>query len=75
MFMNIPTTRLFWAGFFIYRTQRREDAEILVPQVNNCLEDSTISNPVHTSETRMCGGFSSYSFYCLEGSTSTKGHV
>ena len=21
----------------------------------NCLEDSTIRNPVHTSETRMCG--------------------
>ena len=23
--------------------------------VRNCLEDSTIRNPVHTSETRMCG--------------------
>ena len=23
--------------------------------VQNCLEDSTIRNPVHTSETRMCG--------------------
>ena len=25
------------------------------PQVLNCLEDSTFSNPVHTSATRMCG--------------------
>ena len=27
-----------------------------VPQVRNCLEGNTMSNPVHTSETRMCGG-------------------
>ena len=27
-------------------------------QALNCLEDSTMSNPVHTSETRMCGGYS-----------------
>ena len=26
--------------------------------VQNCLEDSTIRNPVHTRETRMCGGYS-----------------
>ena len=24
-------------------------------QVKKCLEDNTMSNPVHTSETRMCG--------------------
>ena len=24
----------------------------------SCLEDSTIRNPVHTRETRMCGGYS-----------------
>jgi len=29
-----------------------------------------MSNPVHTSETRMCGGSSLKNFYCLEGSTS-----
>ena len=38
--------------------------------VRNCLEDSTIRNPVHTSETRMCGGYSANPHYCLEGSTS-----
>ena len=27
-----------------------------VPGVLKCLEGNTISNPVHTSETRMCGG-------------------
>ena len=27
-------------------------------QALNCLEDSTMSTPVHTSETRMCGGYS-----------------
>ena len=29
--------------------------KILVLHVKKCLEDSTMSNPVHTSETRMCG--------------------
>ena len=28
---------------------------IQLSQVRNCLEGNTISNPVHTSETRMCG--------------------
>ena len=37
--------------------------------VQNCLEDSTIRNPVHTRETRMCGGYSANPYYCLEGST------
>ena len=37
--------------------------------VQNCLEDSTIRNPVHTRETRMCGGYSANPHYCLEGST------
>ena len=37
--------------------------------VRNCLEDSTIRNPVHTRETRMCGGYSANPHYCLEGST------
>ena len=36
----------------------------------SCLEDSTIRNPVHTRETRMCGGYSANPHYCLEGSTS-----
>ena len=35
----------------------------------SCLEDSTIRNPVHTRETRMCGGYSANPHYCLEGST------
>ena len=29
---------------------------IQVSEAMNCLEDSTMSNPVHTSEARMCGG-------------------
>ena len=29
--------------------------KILVLHVKKCLKDSTMSNPVHTSETRMCG--------------------
>ena len=29
--------------------------KILVLHFKKCLEDSTMSNPVHTSETRMCG--------------------
>ena len=29
--------------------------KIQVLHVKKCLEDSTMSNPVHTSETRMCG--------------------
>ena len=28
-----------------------------VPYVTTCLEGNTMSNPVHTSETRMCGDF------------------
>ena len=40
-----------------------------VSQVMNCLEGNTMSNPVHTSETRMCGGIKTYPLYCLEGST------
>ena len=28
---------------------------IQISQVRNCLEGNTMSNPVHTSETRMCG--------------------
>ena len=35
----------------------------------SCLEDSTIRNPVHTRETRMCGGYSANPNFCLEGST------
>ncbi len=38
-------------------------------QALNCLEDSTMSNPVHTSETRMCGDIVPIPSYCLEGST------
>ena len=38
-------------------------------QALNCLEDSTMSNPVHTSETRMCGGYSANPILLLEGST------
>ena len=38
--------------------------------VRNCLEDSTIRNPVHTRETRMCGGgIAPIPNFCLEGST------
>ena len=40
-----------------------------VSQVENCLEDSTMSNPVHTSETRMCGDIVPIPPNCLEGST------
>ena len=28
---------------------------IRITQILNCLEGNTSSNPVHTSETRMCG--------------------
>ena len=42
---------------------------IQVSEAKNCLEDSTMSNPVHTSETRMCGELPKSSSYCLEGST------
>ena len=43
---------------------------IQVSLVRNCLEDSTMRNPVHTSETRMCGDENIYTFNCLDGSTS-----
>ena len=43
---------------------------IQVSLVRNCLEDSTMRNPVHTSETRMCGDENLYTFNCLDGSTS-----
>ena len=33
------------------------------------LEGCTISNPVHTSETRMCGDNVHLPNYCLKGST------
>ena len=36
-------------------------------QALNCLEDSTMSNPVHTSETRMCGDIVPIPSYCLPG--------
>ena len=42
---------------------------IQVSEAMNCLEDSTMSNPVHTSETRMCGGEALNLYYSLEGST------
>ena len=35
----------------------------------SCLEDSTIRNPVHTRETRMCGDIAPIPNFCLEGST------
>ena len=35
-------------------------------QVQNCLEGNTISNPVHTSVTRMCGDYD-IPFYILPG--------
>ena len=42
---------------------------IQVSEAKNCLEDSTMSNPVHTSETRMCGDIVPIPPNCLEGST------
>ena len=38
-------------------------------QALTCLEDSTVSNPVHTSVTRMCGDKNTHVPLCLEGST------
>jgi hypothetical protein len=43
----------------------------MICEGKNSLKGYTMSNPVHTSETRMCGGKNIHPLSCLEGSTSS----
>ena len=48
---------------------------IRITQILNCLEGNTISNPVHTSETRMCGGKNTIDLLLPGGQYIAKGHA
>ena len=56
-------------GFLNYNQGDENDKEeqiIQVSGVRNCLEGNTISNPVNTGVTRMCGDYD-IPFYILSG--------
>ena len=57
---------------YVEYVYRRKEINLLiqVPKVRNCQEYSTIRNPVHTGEMRMCGDIVPILITCQERSTS-----